>query len=80
VDRKNEKSIVTLREEELSAVAGGKADQAVEFRPSVAVADRGSQATSNTGDAATLAPVFNKQTTEIDAVIGNVLEKLGMKK
>ena len=73
MDRKSEKSIVTLGEKELSTVAGGLFDQFVEFRPSVANADNGSQATSNTGDGAALAPIFNKQSTDINAVLGNIL-------
>ena len=73
MDRKNEKSIVTLGDEELSTVAGGLFDMAVKFSPAVANANHGSQATANSGDGSALAPIFNKQTSDISALIGNTV-------
>jgi hypothetical protein len=67
-----------MNEKELTSVAGGLFDMVVKFSPAVANADHGSQATANSGDGAALAPIFNKQTTDISAVVGNVLKSLGV--
>ena len=71
MDRKNVKSICTLGDEELSTVAGGVFEFGALFSPAVANADKGSQATAFNGNGNAVAPIQNKQTSKIDADIGN---------
>ena len=78
MDRKSEKTLVALGEAELSTVAGGLFDMALKFSPSVANADHGGQATSNSGDGVIQTPTLNKQATDILAAIGNVVAVPGL--